>query len=177
MVTDAPGWSIRPVHPDDAASFIAHRRSVIAEPINNLLSEPSEFILTEQQQREFLVEQGMRPDWACFVAAPEADLSHVIGHVMVDGKRRRAIRHRASVGLSVTSAWRGRGIGRALMEQAITWARETGFITRLELEVLTRNTSAVHLYERLGFAREGLLQRALLRNGEYLDLLTMALLL
>jgi putative acetyltransferase len=63
------------------------------------------------------------------------------------------------------------------MRCVVEWARESGVVTRLELEVLTRNESAIRLYERVGFQREGLRRHALLRHGEYLDELTMALLL
>lgn len=177
MTTPPPTWRTRPARPDDAAGIIVLMKATITEPVNNLLTEPGEFTLTEEQERSFLVEQGIRPDWAAFVAVTAARPGQIIGSVMADGKRRRATRHRASVGLMVAREWRGKGIGRALMERVIAWARESGVITRLELEVLARNTSAVHLYEHLGFQREGLLRHALLRNGEYLDILTMALLL
>ena len=177
METAAPTWSVRPVHPDHAASIITLMQATIAEPVNNLMSEPGEFTYTVEQERAFLAEQIIRPDWVGFVATPNNAPRRVIGLVMATGKGRRAVRHRASIGLTVAHGWRGQGVGRALMEHVIAWARETGFITRLELEVLVRNESAVRLYERLGFQREGLHRHALLRNGEYLDDLSMALLL
>lgn len=180
------GWTIRPAHPDDAASIIALITTTVAEPINNLLTEPGEFALSVEQEHEFLAEQAMRPTWAAYVAiadvsddatTPNKTPAQVIGLVSADGKQRRAIRHRASVGLSVAHDWRRRGVGRALMERVISWARASGVITRLELEVLARNDAAIHLYERLGFEREGLIRRALLRHGEYLDEYSMSLLL
>ncbi len=180
------GWTIRPAHPDDAADVIALITTTVAEPINNLLTEPGEFALSVEQEHEFLAEQAMRPNWAAFVAITNAsDTSsatgkapaRVIGLVTADGKQRRAIRHRASIGLSVAHDWRRHGVGRALMERVIGWARESGVITRLELEVLARNDAAIHLYQRLGFEREGVIRRALLRHGEYLDEYSMSLLL
>ncbi|HZC05551.1 MAG TPA: GNAT family protein [Ktedonobacterales bacterium] len=177
MTAPTPSWVIRPAHPDDAASVIALITSVIAEPVNNLLSEPGEFTMTEEQERLFLTEQTMRPDWAAFVAATSESPARVIGLITADGQRRRAIRHRANIGISVAREWRGQGVGRALMQRAIAWAHESGVITRLELEVLTRNEAAIHLYERLGFQREGIRRNGLLRHGAYLDELMMGLLL
>lgn len=177
MTSSAPGWSIRKVQLDDAADIIALITSVAAEPVNNLLTEPGEFTLTVEQERMFLAEQALRPDWGGFAAVTDAAPGKVIGLITADGKRRRAIQHRASIGLSVAYDWRGKGVGHALMERAIAWARETGVITRLELEVLERNDSAIRLYERLGFVREGVIRHALLRNGKYLDELVMGLLL
>ena len=171
------GWSVRAALPGDAASIIALVSAVIAEPVNNLLTEPGEFTMTEEQERAFLAEQAIRPNWSAFVAVTDERPARVVGLVTADGKQRRAVRHCASVGLSVAREWRRQGVGEALMRRVIAWARESGVVTRLELEVLTRNASAIRLYERVGFQREGLRRHALLRHGDYLDELFMALLL
>ncbi len=168
-------YSIRPVRPDDAAAVLALLAGVVSEPVNNLMREPGEPIFTEEEEREFLAGQTMRPDWCCFVAV--ADSGEIIGMVTIDGQRRPAVRHCGRLGVSVAAGWRGQGVGRALMERAIACARESGVLTRIELLVLVRNEAAIHLYERLGFQHEGRHKRALLRNGEYLDELAMALLL
>lgn len=177
MTTPALTWTIRQALPNDAPGIIALMKATIAEPINNLLTEPGEFTFTEEQERTFLAEQGMRPDWGAFVGVTSAAPGQIIGLVVADGKGRRAIQHRAGIGLSVANGWRGRGVGTALMEQIIAWARDSGVITRLELEALVRNETAIRLYERLGFQREGLVRHALLRHGEYLDEISMGLLL
>ena len=52
---------------------------------------------------------------------------------------------------------RGRGVGKALMTAAIGVARQMG-AGEMFLEVDVANVAAVGLYERLGFAREGLLK-------------------
>lgn len=51
-----------------------------------------------------------------------------------------------------TPAYRGRGIGRALMERAMRHIEAAG-ARRVTLEVLAQNVAAVRLYERLGFRR------------------------
>jgi RimJ/RimL family protein N-acetyltransferase len=47
---------------------------------------------------------------------------------------------------------------------------------RIELDVLATNARAIHLYERLGFRREGTLRDAQFRGGVYIDLVLMAIL-
>lgn len=168
-------YDIRPARPDHAAGIIALLRSVASEPVNNILREPGEALFTVEQERDFLAGQALRPDWLAFVALAEDGA--VIGMITIDGKRRQAVRHRGALGISVAAAWRGQGVGRALMDHAIQGARDTGVFTRIELTVLARNETAIRLYERVGFQTEGRSQRALLRNGEYLDELIMALLL
>lgn len=51
----------------------------------------------------------------------------------------------------VTEAWRGKGIGRLLMEHAEILARELG-CCKLTLEVLEGNTKAQSAYQSLGYA-------------------------
>jgi putative acetyltransferase len=47
-------------------------------------------------------------------------------------------------------------------------------LTRLELEVYTDNESAIRLYERFGFEREGTLRQHAFRDGKYVDSYFMA---
>lgn len=64
--------------------------------------------------------------------------------------------------LAVDREQRGRGIGRLLIESSARLARTRG-CTSLHLEVSQTNSSAVDLYESLGFVRTGL------RPGYYED--------
>jgi GNAT superfamily N-acetyltransferase len=52
--------------------------------------------------------------------------------------------------LVVDESQRGRGIGRALVEYARTWAREEG-LARLRVRTNEKRTDAHAFYERLGF--------------------------
>ena len=54
--------------------------------------------------------------------------------------------------LFVDQSARGRGVGRALMDAVIAFARETGR-GRIELETAVDNAVARRLYESLGFIR------------------------
>jgi len=75
----------------------------------------------------------------------------------------------------VLPAVRGRGVGRRLAEAAIAAAKAQG-AERIELEVFASNTRAIALYERLGFVREGVKRNARKLDGEYDDIVQMALL-
>ena len=57
--------------------------------------------------------------------------------------------------LTTDAAWRGRGIGRRLTEEAIAWARRRG-ARRVILVSSTRLVPALRLYERLGFSHRPL---------------------
>ena len=137
--------------------------------------EPGEFSLTEDQERELLTQVAGSQNSVFLVA--EAD-DGIIAVCNCMGGKRKALRHTTTLGISVRRAWQNKGVGHALMQAAIDWAKSTGVVTRIELQVYADNDRAVHLYRRCGFTPEGLRRRAARRpNGEYVDDLVMALLL
>lgn len=52
--------------------------------------------------------------------------------------------------IAVEEGYRGRGVGRALMERAIRWAKSKGF-PGMMLETQSNNVAGCRLYERCGF--------------------------
>jgi ribosomal protein S18 acetylase RimI-like enzyme len=68
---------------------------------------------------------------------------------------------------------RRRGIGSALMEEAVKWAQRAG-VAKLELTVFPHNEPAIALYRKLGFREEGLLRRRYFIDGRYVDAMLMA---
>jgi putative acetyltransferase len=74
----------------------------------------------------------------------------------------------------VADAWRGRGIGTALLNEALRWARWVG-VEKLELTVYPRNAAAIALYRRFGFVEEGTLVRHSKKSSGYEDEVLMGL--
>ena len=68
--------------------------------------------------------------------------------------------HVASASFMVASAMRGRGVGRALVEDALSWARAAGFRAMLFNAVAETNVAAVALYRTLGFSIVGTVPEA-----------------
>jgi RimJ/RimL family protein N-acetyltransferase len=78
-------------------------------------------------------------------------------------------------GMLVDREWRGRGVGSALIQAAIAWARDQG-LHKLCLEVFSQNTAAIALYRKCGFVEEGHRVKQYRRaNGELWDSLLMGL--
>jgi RimJ/RimL family protein N-acetyltransferase len=72
----------------------------------------------------------------------------------------------ASLGIAIGDpADRGRGYGRDGMELILRYAFHELNMHRIALTVLARNTSARHLYERVGFQVEGIMRDNDFRDG------------
>jgi RimJ/RimL family protein N-acetyltransferase len=109
------------------------------------------------------------PDAVSFLAEAGARL---VGNLGVEV--RRGI---ADLGMMVDAAWRGRGVGSALMDACIAWATRHG-AHKLVLEVWPHNTTAQGLYRKYGFEQEGFFKRHYRRrNGELWDVVRMGLVL
>jgi RimJ/RimL family protein N-acetyltransferase len=81
------------------------------------------------------------------------------------------------IGMLVAADWRGRGVGTALVNEAIEWARSHG-LHKLTLSVFPHNDAAIALYRKFGFEEEGRRSKQIRRaNGELWDLVEMGLLL
>ena len=77
------------------------------------------------------------------------------------------------MGLAVVPGARRRGVASALLTAAERLARTRG-ARKLSLHVLSTNTAALALYERLGFRPEGRLREEFRIGGRYVDDVLMA---
>ena len=109
-----------------------------------------------------------------FVA--EAD-GQIIGILPVHGGLYEADHHACSLGLYIDKAWRGRGVGRAMMTHAMNWIIAGDVLKRIMLLVYETNIPAIRLYESFGFEVEGRRRKAYFQRERYIDMLLMARLL
>jgi RimJ/RimL family protein N-acetyltransferase len=160
---------IRRARPDDAAALVALGTAVGREPEAWLLAADGWRSVGEE--RRYLRALRRHPDAAVYVAA---DGETVVGRLSLARDPHGASRHVADLGLMVAASHRRRGIGRALLDQAVAWARDAG-VSKLELHVFPWNEPARALYEAFGFEQEGLRRRHYRREGAEVDAILMAL--
>ena len=98
----------------------------------------------------------------------------MIGSISLKVNANPRTRHAAGIGLMVRRDFQNQGIGRAMLEKVLDLADNWLMLVRLELTVFADNERAVHLYESLGFEREGIRRKAAVRNGVYMDEIAMA---
>ena len=166
--------TVREATPSDAAALLAHLKALAAEPGINIPLAPDEITTTVEQEKSLLADIAESERAIMLVAEAGGAL---VGELSLKAiSPRRAVRHVATLGMSVKQDWRGKGVGRALMTDALAWAPTAG-ITRIELYVYARNAPAIALYERFGFVTEGR-RRSFIREGDtFLDDFVMAKLL
>lgn len=122
------------------------------------------------------VEENIKENWPHVVAVVDGN---VVGWCDITSNvtslNRLAYAHCGELGIGVVEPYRGRGIGKALMIDALRRAKEKG-LERIELNVFEKNIPAIMLYQQLGFVIEGKKKKAVKIDGEYDDLIGMALL-
>jgi len=162
--------TIRSAQPEDASRLIAYGHAVFPESPYFLI-EPDEFNLTEEQERQWV--QDHLDGLGKVIVLAEIP-NEIIGCLLFENGSRRRIAHRGSLGVSVRQAWRGQGIGTAILQALIDWAEASPLIEKIGLSVFASNLDAIRLYQRLGFVEEGRQPREFkIGQGEYTDNLLM----
>ena len=125
------------------------------------------------EERRYLRAVRRHPDAAVYVVE---DAGRIVARLSLARDVHPASRHVADLGLMVAASHRRRGMGRALLDQAVAWAESVG-VRKLELHVFPWNEPAIALYESFGFEREGVRKAHYLRDGVPVDAVLMAFLL
>jgi putative acetyltransferase len=160
--------NVRPADPRDAAFLVALAESVGSEPEGWLISDSRWRSVADE--RRYLRAVRKHPDAAVFVAENERG---IVGRLSVARDPHPASRHVADLGLMVAADARRQGVGWALLEQAVEWARAGG-VTKLELHVFPHNEPAIRLYEKFGFVKEGYRHDQYRRGRDFVDAILMA---
>ena len=93
----------------------------------------------------------------------------MIGTAGLNVSPRPRNRHTATIGIMVHKDYQEKQVGTALMQAVLDVADNWLMLVRVELTVFVDNERAIHLYEKLGFEKEGVVRKAAIRNGEYTD--------
>ena len=113
------------------------------------------FELTAEEGRATWME---RPPGLTVVAVDDA--GRVLGSAKMGPNRPGPGAHVSTASFMVDPAAAGRGVGRALGEYALNWAREQGYRAMQFNAVVESNTRAVHLWQAIGFEIVGTVPEA-----------------
>ena len=171
---DGRQFVIREAVTADAMQILAHTRSMLGEPQWNV-TELAEFQRSPQQEEEWISSFRERLHNILLVAdTGNMARPEIVGVLSFNVQPRFRLRHRGRLGIGVHAAYRGLGIGEALLQALLDWAEAEPEVERVELSVLAHNTRAISLYRKLGFVEEARLYGACkLADGTYYDDLMM----
>jgi ribosomal protein S18 acetylase RimI-like enzyme len=138
-------FAVRPATVDDALA-LAGLFAAVAEERDGIATEPP----VDVDQRA-----------AVFARSADSSVVAVAGRQIIGMLHVEVSRHGfGEIGMLVDRDWRGRGVGSALMQAAVSRARQQG-LHKLSLEVFAHNAGAIALYRKCGFVEEGR------RTGQY----------
>lgn len=160
------GVTIRPAVASDAEGLVALTRAAASEPDSQLIGRPGDFsglATSLANQRRQIARAASSPRHLVLVAEREGVL---VGRLSFRAERRARVAHRGTFSIVVARHERGRGIGGAMIRALLAWCAAGGVVRKVSLRVLTSNTRARALYERLGFVIEGTMTRAVRLDGE-----------
>jgi len=163
--------TIREAELDDAAAVLEYLDQVIAET-DFLAMGQGDLDWPLERERRLIEEHRSADNKLLIVAEVEGRIAGVSGFT---GDDRRRLRHTGESGISVLQRHWGLGLGTALMESVIEWARSSGVVRKIGLRVRTDNERALRLYTRSGFVREGVITRQFAIAGRFYDAYLMGL--
>ena len=160
---------VRRAREDDAAAMADYMAALTAERLETITPREAPSV---EDERDWVLQAGFAERGMILVAEAKGQ---VIGLLDFWGGERPDNRHAGYFGMSVAKAWRGRGVGRRMLQSVIEEARDWPGFCRIELECVVWNAPAIGLYESLGFKVEGRMVKAINLRGKPEDMLVMAL--
>ncbi|MBH0229102.1 GNAT family N-acetyltransferase [Halobacillus yeomjeoni] len=156
----------------DAESILVNAADVLEDApyMISTVEDVKELTIADVQQMIEMYSQN--PNYVQFIA--EVD-NKLVGAIDFKNGSKEKISHQGSFGMTVLPEYRNCGVGGALLEQLIDWAKNNNEIEKVCLEVMEGNIGAIKLYKRKGFLEEGRKIKGVKNKNEYQDLLIMAL--
>ena len=146
-IKDGRRVRLRPATEEDAEDIIQAVDSVAREGAYFLRSRFEQDVIAE---RAFLTKTAEHDN--LFLLA-ELD-GNLVGWVTLFRGQQEFRRHTAELGMGVLEAFRGLGIGTALLRYALEWAARHD-VEKVNLGVRASNQRAQVLYRKFGFVEEG----------------------
>ncbi|HEY7202781.1 MAG TPA: arsinothricin resistance N-acetyltransferase ArsN1 family A [Methylomirabilota bacterium] len=160
--------SIRAADPEDAADICTIYNQGIEDRIATLETE----LRTPEERRQWMATRAPRHPVVVAVSAGQ-----VVGWGSLNSfNPRPAYDHVVDLSVYVERAWRGRGVGSALLQHLLPLARGLGY-HKMVLATFPYNEAGVTLYGKMGFTPVGVYHEQGRLDGRWVDVLVMERLL
>lgn len=162
--------TIRKAKIEDANAILTAEQEIAQTP-GYFCSQPHE--LSKQNVEKTIKTLAESKKGIYLVAECEGN---IVGHAFLEALHLHSICHVAQLTIGVHHGWQEKGIGTSLMQELIAWAKHSGTIEKIELNVRASNSRAIALYKKMGFVEEGRLKKRIkISPNHYVDDILMAL--
>lgn len=160
--------SIRAATPDDAAAICTIYNQGIEDRIATLETD----LRTPEERRQWMA--GRTPRHPVVVAVTDGQ---VVGWGSLNPfNPRPAYDHVVDLSVYVERGWRGRGVGRVLLQHLLARAKTLGY-HKMVLATFPYNEAGMTLYKKMGFTTVGVYHEQGQLDGRWVDVLIMERLL
>lgn len=160
---------LRTAKPKDASQIVELMKSVIAEG-QFTLAEPDEYSATVSSESKKISSFKKAPGKIYLVAEVGKDIA---GFLSFDNWDTRRTQHTGLFSVFLKKKWRGKGIGKILVQGMIDWGKTNQLNRKISLYVFSTNKNAIALYKKLGFKMEGRFLNDMIVEGKYVHSVAM----
>lgn len=159
-----------------AEDYLEHLNRICAET-PYMLQAPSDSTLGLEAQFRMLERLKTWKNCVCLlILRPDQPRKRrVVGSATLLGGRTSRTAHACTLGMGVDREEWGCGLGSALLDNGLVWARTQAGVTRVGLKVFEDNVAARRLYDTRGFLVEGELRNEVALDGQRVSLVAMGL--
>lgn len=173
-------FEIKRCNTEDASQYAEHAIICLTERgIGGVLVHPFPRDYTRdpvkfaEDLKEKWTSKPFSPNWEIAWAALVD--GKIIAHLNLRCGGIHAQVHRMKLGMSVVDGHRSSGVGKALLETAVNWAKEQQDIHWIDLSTFAKNIAARSLYKKFGFKELFIIEDALRVENEIIDDVQMSL--
>lgn len=163
--------TIRSAFPEDAQQVLEYVRAFVYDAEYVPLVD-GEFNLTLEQEEQLLQSYLDRENCVFLIALCEGK---IVANLNIEGHSREILKHTAMLGMGSLLDWRGFGIGKFIMAEAVAWAKENPVLELIWLEVYEEHEVARNLYKNAGFVECGRIPNKFKFEGKYSNEIKMIL--
>ena len=160
---------LRTAQVKDASQIVKLMRDVVNEgPFT--LAEPDEYKSTVKSESKKIKRYKDSPGKIYLVVEVNKEIT---GFISFDNWDTRRTAHTGFFSVFIKKKWRGKGIGKILVNGMLDWAKENPMIRKISLYVFSTNKNAIALYKKLGFRQEGKFMNDMIIDGKFVHSIAM----
>lgn len=157
---------IRHVQRDDVERLLTFINTLSQEQTYIMFQGEQESVETESRYVEGFIQKAENHLAVKLLVFHEGSLIGV-GDIIA---KEKVEKHIGTFGLTIAKEWRGKGIGRFLMEKVIEEAQKNiKGLKIISLGVFSNNVVAKKMYKKVGFKEYGILPKGIQHRGEFVD--------